>query len=63
MLVDYRIAHEGRLKRVAVGDHLPAFFVDLRVRGEGMRKLAVEISRPLCLQIGQADHRRLRGFM
>ena len=37
VLVDNRVAHEGRLKGVAVGDHLAAFFVDLRVRREGMR--------------------------
>ena len=63
VLVDHRIAHERRLKGVAVGDHFPAFFIDLRVSSEGMGELAVEIGRTFRVQIGQADNRRSRGLV
>lgn len=60
VLVDHRIAHERRLKGVAVGDHFLAFFIDFWVSSEGMGELAVEIGRTYRVQIGQADNRRLR---
>ena len=62
-LVDDRITHEGRLKGIAVSDHLPTLFVDLGMGSERMGQLAVEIGRTFCIEIGQTDHRRLRGLM
>ena len=63
VLINYRIAHEGRLEGIAVSDHLPTLFVDLGMGSERMGQLAVEIGRTLGVQIGQADNRRLRGFV